>query len=135
MTQNRPRFSFSSMPTWLLGCLGALVLVGVAIGAALLGNATAPKAGEDFKVTPGVCTPAGTVGGQRDITVENRTGHDIRVKVSIEYRDGARRLMDSDTADIEVPARETVLHREVTLFPGAEAARSCPITDVDASWS
>ncbi len=28
-----------------------------------------------------------------------------------------------------------LLHREVTLFPGAEAARSCPITDVDASWS
>jgi hypothetical protein len=134
MTQNRPARPYS-IRTWLIGCLGALALVGVAIGLVLLSNATAPKAGEDFKVTPGACTPAGTVGGQRDITVENRTGHDIRVKVGIEYRDGAGRLMDSDTADIEVPARETVLHREVTLFPGADAARSCPVTDVDASWS
>ncbi len=134
MTKNRPARTYS-FRTW--GSAVALSVALVAAVAVLLwfANAMAPKEGRDFRLDLGQCTPAGTVGGQADMTVTNLSSQDIRVKVSIEYRDGAGRLVDSDTADIEVRARDSVVHREVTLFPGAEQVRTCPVTDVDASWS
>ncbi len=135
MTQNRPARPYS-IRTWLIGSIGALLLVGIASGLVWLSHATAPKIGQDYEIGTVTCSPAGTVGAQTDMTVTNLTGDQLRVKVELEFRDLDGRLVDSDsTGWVEVGPRDSVRHREVTLIGAAELVRSCPVTEVRAQWS
>ncbi len=134
MTQNKPARTYS-WKVWGSAVAISVGLVGAVIVLMLAGKALAPKEGEHFQLDRGTCS-ATSMTGTVDMTVTNLTEDSIRVEVSFEYRDLDGRLIDSDSARVEVGPHDSVRHSESTIV-GRNAAliRSCPITEVSASWS
>jgi hypothetical protein len=135
MTKNeRPGF-LSRIPLPILGGLIAVALVAVVALAMGIGAALGPKEGEHYQLARGTCS-ATSMTGTVDMTVTNLTGQAIRLKVAFEYRDLDGRLIDADSARVEIGPHDSVRHSESTIV-GRQATliRSCPIVGVDASWS
>lgn len=130
----RPGF-LSRIPLPLYGLLIAVALVAIVAGAMALGAHLAPKEGEHYQLDRGTCS-ATSMTGSVDMTVTNLTGEAIRLEISFEYRDLDGRLIDSDSARVEVGPHDSVRHTESTVVGrNATLIRSCPITEIEASWS
>lgn len=120
---------------WLKGP-GVIALV-VVVGLLLFGvtaafKAVAPSTADMVDVKVASCDASGNRTATAGIEVTNRSDRTRDVQVVIEYRDGAERRLDTDTAYIRnVPAGRTVLHEESTnLDVVPDGSWSCVVVGV-----